>query len=89
MMVTLTWFESEQDLQELTGLDHDGLWDAGFDLDDWDFGFVTDFLLDIKEYMDMNFNCGHYYLLKFLIWDAYKWDIRKYNGKYYYMSYHA
>lgn len=71
-MIQLTWFESEKDLQALTGLDHDELWDAGFDLDDWDFGFVTDSILDVGEYMDMNFKCGYYYLLKHLIWDAYK-----------------
>ena len=40
-MIALTYFESEEDLQRLTGLDHDGLWDAGFNLDDWDFGFRT------------------------------------------------
>lgn len=38
-MLKMTWFETEEDLQKLTGLNHDQLWDAGFDLDDWDFGF--------------------------------------------------
>lgn len=43
-MKTVTFFETREDLRELTGLSGDNhdeaLWDAGFDLDDWDFGFV-------------------------------------------------
>ena len=45
-MKTVTFFSTREELRELTGLpadDHDAaLWDSGFDLDDWDFGFVSD-----------------------------------------------
>lgn len=45
-MKTVTFFETREELRDLTSLpadDHDSaLWDAGFDLDDWDFGFVSD-----------------------------------------------
>lgn len=42
-MKTVTFFDSIDELLELTGLlDRESLWDAGFDLDDMDFGFVCD-----------------------------------------------
>ena len=48
MRNTVTFFDTREDLRELTGLpgdDYDkALWDAGFDLDDWDWGFVSDTL---------------------------------------------
>lgn len=34
-------FTSEKELQKLTGLSHDELWDNNFDLDDWDIGFAV------------------------------------------------
>lgn len=92
-MVTLTWFESEQDLQALTGLSHDELWDAGFDLDDWDFGFVCDRELNIQAYAEEDFDCGYFHLIKalctFLGFSAPSKTHTVYNGKHYYMSYHS
>ena len=41
-MLRMTWFETEEELQSLTGLTHDELWEKGFDLDDWDFGIRVD-----------------------------------------------
>lgn len=41
-MINLVMFDTEKDLMKLTGLSHDGLWDAGFDLDDWDVGFMSE-----------------------------------------------
>lgn len=41
-MINLIMTGNEEDLQKLTGLDHKGLWDAGFNLDDWDACFVSD-----------------------------------------------
>lgn len=42
-MYNLTMFNTEEELCELTGLSSDNycraLWEAGFDLDDWDAGF--------------------------------------------------
>lgn len=90
-MVTLTWFESEADLQELTGLNHDELWDAGFDLDDWDFGFVTDKKLGEDVYNFLDFDCGYFYLIKALSKESFSFSTKytEYNGKHYYMSYHS
>ena len=40
MLNTITFFDTNHDLHKLTGLPRDdydkALWDAGFDLDDWD-----------------------------------------------------
>ena len=41
-MKTVSFFSTEEELQQLTGLNHDELWKNDFDLDDWDFGFVSD-----------------------------------------------
>lgn len=90
-MVTLTWFESEKDLQELTGLNHDELWDAGFDLDDWDFGVQTETELDLKAYDSGNYDCGYYYLIRAFVSNNFAFEPThtEYNGKHYYMSYHS
>ena len=41
-MKTVTFFSIEEELQQLTGLNHNELWENDFDLDDWDWGFVSD-----------------------------------------------
>ena len=41
-MINMIMTGSEEDLEKLTGLDRKGLWDAGFDLDDWDVCFISD-----------------------------------------------
>lgn len=87
-MVTLTWFESEKELQELTGLNHDELWDSGFDLDDWDFGIQTD--RDTIPDGEYRINLGEDALeLGWLFEEGYKAQHVEYNGKHYYMSYHS
>ena len=77
-MINLVMFNTVEDLATLTGLSTDNhnqaLWDAGFDLDDWDIGFQTDDPLDA-------------YTLAFLI--PKEFMIVGYNGKYYHMFYHA
>ncbi len=40
-MDELIFFDSEEDLKLLTGLSSDELWEHGFNLDDWDWGFCT------------------------------------------------
>lgn len=43
MTNTITFFDTYEELCELTGThSRKELWDAGFGLDDWDFGFVSD-----------------------------------------------
>lgn len=41
-MVKLITFETEKELEELTGLTQKDLWNVGFNLDDWDIGFQSD-----------------------------------------------
>lgn len=51
-MINLQMFTTEEDLMKLTGLSRDELWDNGFDLDDWDVGFVSDVPLTTIVYDD-------------------------------------
>lgn len=85
MPQTVTFFHTEEELSALTGLNHDQLWDAGFNLDDWDFGFVTDkkwsyewedpkYERWILDHMDC-YCCGYMHT--------------EHNGKHYYMLYHS
>ena len=70
-------FTTEYQLQKLTGLSHEELWDNGFDLDDWDVGFC------MKESLKnnwlhgrmKNYCCGY--------------KVCEYNGIFYYLVYHA
>ena len=80
-MIDCIIFTTEEELQELTGLDHEELWEAGFNLDDWDIGFCCDKKLrKNKEWWLLNqmsnYCCGYR-------------EIVKYKGKYYYLVYHA
>lgn len=79
-MTNLIAFEKESELTELTGLNHDELWENGFNLDDWDIGFQSDKKIDVynlawlENRMD-NYCCGYSEV--------------QYNGKYYYLVYHS
>ena len=45
-MVQIIMFDKTDDILQLTGLKtRAGLWDAGFNLDDWDAGFCSDIRL--------------------------------------------
>ena len=87
-MKTITFFDKSSELMQLTGIpDHRGLWDAGFNMDDWDFGFVSDSEWDCSwgsdhpyyEYWTLtrmeNYCCGY--------------EHTEHNGKHYYMLYHS
>lgn len=77
-MTNLVMYDTEEDLLKLTGLsDNDSLWDNHFNLDDWDVGFQSD--EEIPEGWLLN------------QMDCYCVGLQKtqYNGKYYYMVYHA
>lgn len=41
-MLNVTFFENVEELEKLTGLTEHELWNAGFDLDDMDFGLAAD-----------------------------------------------
>ncbi len=77
-MINMVMCDTVDELLKLTGLpDSDALWDAGFNLDDWDVGFQTD-----KEIPD-----------GWLLWqmDSYCVGMEKfqYGGKFYYQVYHS
>lgn len=96
-MIKLTMFATEEDLTKLTGLSHDGLWDNGFDLDDWDVGFVSDVPLTVTRHSDDGEDDGEW---EEPIEDAYWLVFRmeeycagyehvEFKGRHYYMVYHA
>lgn len=88
MLKTVTFFEKEEDLKQLTGLNHDALWDAGFDLDDWDFGFVSDTAWS-DQWGWGNGSYMEYWLLNRMESHCVGYRHTEYNGKHYYIAYHS
>ena len=117
-MYNLTMFNTEEELCELTGLSSDNyckaLWEAGFDLDDWDVGFCSEEPLDYvcneetkKDYEQDSQDCsGDTCYINFddehrVPTDDAHWLIEQmenycvgyrhieYDGKHYYLVYHA
>ena len=100
-MVKLVAFDTEEDLMKLTELSRDELWDAGFDLDDWDAGFQSEIKLhedpskeDIKarcyyegELLYDNSPC--YWLVQQMSNYCVGASYIEYGGKHYYMVHHA
>lgn len=92
MADTITFFSTREELREMTGLpgdNHDrALWDAGFNLDDWDFGFMTD-----REWNEEAWFCSgpyyEYWLLQHMINHCVGYSHTEYNGRHYYMTYHS
>ena len=87
-MTTITIFHTTAELMQLTGIsDYRELWNADFNLDDWDFGFVTD------HEWDSDWGSDHpYYEYWFLTrMDNYcaGYEHTEYNGRHYYMLYHS
>ena len=88
-MVTTTWFDTREELRELTGLpgdNHDiALWDAGFDLDDWDFGFVSD-----EEWTELGAERFFKFWLMLQMGNhCVGYQHTEYNGRHYYLAYHS
>ena len=71
--------DTEEDLSKETGLNHDELWENGFNLDDWDICFCSDIELDQKfwwlEGRMSSYCCGY--------------EVTEYNNKFYYIIYHS
>lgn len=91
-MKTVTFFDTVKDLAELTGLSMDNhaeaLWNAGFDLDDMDFGFVSDTEWSDGWWSDQ----AHYYehwLLHRMETHCVGYQHHEYGGKHYYLLYHS
>ena len=87
-MKTATFFETTDELKQLTGLpDTDSLWSAGFNLDDWDWGFVA----DTEWSDDWEDNHAYYerWLLQRMECHCVGYEHVEYNGKHYYILYHS
>ena len=84
-MKTVTFFGNEEELQQLTGLNHKSLWDNGFDLDDWDWGFVSD------TYWSPHYGATlyEYWILNHMHNYCTGYKCVQYDDKYYYMLYHS
>ena len=48
-MIQVTIFNTEKELSKLTDLNHEELWDKGFNLDDWDWGICIN-LEDMEKF---------------------------------------
>ncbi len=99
-MVNLIMFSTTEDLLKLTGLpDLNALWDAGFNMDDWDAGFCTDIKLhESKTVIDEDDDEVYEYIT--WIDDAYwlgarmeaycvGFSYREFNGRHYYTVHHG
>lgn len=93
MLKTVTFFETLEELRKLTGLpadDHDAaLWDAGFDLDDWDFGFVSDKPWSEEGWFSGKGSFYEYWVLSRMESYYVGYKHTEHRGKHYYMIYHS
>lgn len=98
-MIELKMITTREDLCKTTGLSSDNhcraLWDAGFDLDDWDVCFVSDVPLT-KHMEDPEEECewddpidDAYWLVRQMDCYCCGYEHIEYNGKHYYMVYHS
>lgn len=81
MTNTITFFDKNEELCELTGTySHKELLDAGFKLDDWEFGFVSD--------IPWSEECNSYYQTWLLLCMArrrFGYKHIEFNGRHYYI----
>lgn len=82
-MKTITFFNTEEELQELTKLNHEQLLENNFDLIDWHWGFVSNERWNLY---DSN-SSYEFWLLNHMHSYCTSYRIIKYNDKYYYMFY--
>lgn len=88
-MKTITFFTTLDELVELTGLNPDQLWKKGFDLDDWDFGFVCDREWSEHGWWDSTAPYYEHWLLGHLDNYCCGYQHTEYDGKHYYIAYHS
>ena len=86
MIEKITLFSNTEELEELTGLSCDDLWDAGFNLDDMDFGFRVK-----KEWTTENFDDPYYrdWILTQMENHCVGYEHVKYKNRHYYLLYHG
>lgn len=96
-MIDLKMITTREDLRKITGLPSDNhdeaLWDAGFNLDDWDVCFVSDVPLTRKEsdeYEEWEEKVDEaYWLLSRMENYCIGYEHVEYGGKHYYIAYHS
>lgn len=97
-MLNLRMTDNREDIREWTGLPADNydqaLWDAGFDLDDWDVCFESDTRLIEKISDDgatwwVEPKDDAYWLVRQMEHYCCGFDEVEYNGKWYYLVHHA
>lgn len=96
-MINLRMTDNREDLRAWTGLPADNydeaLWEAGFDLDDWDVCFESDTRL-LEEYDEDDSTWTEpkgeaWWLVTNMESYCVGFDEVEYNGKWYYMVHHA
>lgn len=87
---TITFFDTVDELLYLTGLPtRAALWDAGFNLDDWDFGFVSETpWTDGEGWWNGNSSYYEHWMIQHME-DPDNYGHTKHNGKHYYLVYHS
>lgn len=92
-MIELKMLTSREDLRKITGSPSDNhdeaLWNAGFNLDDWDVCFVSDVSLtkDEEGYEDPIDEA--YWLLNRMEYYCVGYEHVEYGGKHFYIAYHS
>lgn len=88
MIQQVVFYDNTKELEGLTGLSEEELWSSGFDLDDMDFGIMTDREWNIDGWDDED----PYYES----WLLYRMDQHcvgythtEFNGKHYYTVHHS
>ena len=92
MLSTVTFFDNIGELREITGVSEDNyhqvLWDAGFNLDDWDFGFVSDTEWN-EDWWSNNAPYYQFWMLDRMSSHCVGYEHVEYGGRHYYMLYHS
>ncbi len=85
----VVFFSEPEDLEELTGLTHEELWDNGFNLDDMDWGIETN--EEWKEGAHYSRNAPYYrdWMLNRMGSHCVGYHHTEYKGKHYYTVHHA
>lgn len=87
-MERVVFFSTEKELSQLTGLNHEELWNNGFNLDDWDWGFATWTDWEKIEFEDDDFSFKNR-ILNSMSNYCVGYEHTEYNGLHYYIQYHS
>ena len=85
----ITFFGKISELRELTGLTYEGLLEAGFNLDDMDFGIVCDRPLSSRWLEDVTVPYYESWLLNEMDSYCVGYEYVEYHSKHYYTVHHS